>query len=169
MPTPRDRRLQSDHEKVKKLVAESGGTLKLVRTAGIPPTTYIIEYHCPGLMKNQQGQVVAQDQHRVEISLGSSYPFEKPVARLLTPAFNPHIYTSGGICLGGEWSAAETLDALILRIGALLQLDPKVLNPRSPANSEANQWVQQNKSKIPLGQVSFKAGVAAPKRVQWSG
>jgi ubiquitin-protein ligase len=168
MPTPRDRRLQSDHEKVKKLSAESGGTLKLLRATGSPPTSYVIEYHCPSLVKDSSGNTSIREQHQVEINLGANYPFEKPAARMLTPVFNPHVFTTHAICLGVVWSAAETLDTLILRIGALLQLDPKVLNPHSPANSEAEEWVRKNKAKIPLGQVSFKIAAEAPRRVQWS-
>ena len=166
-PTPRDRRLHSDLEKVKKLVAESGGTLKLLRAAGNPPTTYVIEYHCPSLVKDSSGKPIIREQHQVEIKLGTDYPFTSPTARMLTAVFNPHVFTSNQICLGVVWNAAETLDTLVLRIGALLQLDPKVLNSRSPANSEANQWAQKNKSKIPLGTVSFKAAAESPKRVQW--
>jgi hypothetical protein len=44
----------------------------------------------------------------------------------------------------------------VLRIGALLQWDPKVLNPRSPANHEAMNWALKNKDRLPLGKVSFR-------------
>jgi ubiquitin-protein ligase len=168
MQNPRDRRLQADYEKVRKLASESGGTLKLVRISGRPPTSYVIEYHCPGLVKNNAGQIATRNCHQVEISLGSNYPFEKPTARMLTPVFNPHVFSSNAICLGVVWSAAETLDTLILRIGALLQLDPRVLDSRSPANSEANRWVQQNRQRIPIGNVSFRLSQEPKKRIEWS-
>lgn len=166
MPGPRENRLRTDWEKVNKLVAESGGTLKLVRHAGEPPNLYVIEYHCPGLEKKKDGEIVARQLHQVEISLGSDYPLSTPMARMLTPIFNPHVWPQSAICLG-SWSIAETLDTLILRIGALLQLDPKVLNPNSPANTEANQWVRANRAKIPLGAVSFKAASGPSARIVW--
>lgn len=164
MANPKQTRLKSDYEKVKTLIAESGGTLMLVMAAGNPPTTYVIEYHCPSLVKGEGGVRLGY-QHRVEINLGEDYPFVKPTARMLTPIFNPHVFSSNAICLGGAWSPAETLASLILRIGALLQLDPRVLDPRSPANYEANTWVQHNKARIPLGNVSFRGPV--PQQVQW--
>lgn len=167
MSHPLARRLQADYDKIKKLVAESGGTLILIKTNGSPPNQYQIEYHCPGLEKDAAGNVVVRQQHIVEIKLSSNYPFSQPNARVLTPVFNPHVFPSNSaICLGMGWNPGETLDTLVLRIGALLQLDPKVLDPKSPANGEANQWVRANPSRIPLGRVSFK-GSSSTSRVQW--
>ena len=168
MQNPKDRRLQADYDKVLILISESGGTLKLIRALGHPPTSYVIEYQCPSLVKNTTGQITTRNIHQVEINLGANYPFEKPNARMLTPIFNPHVYSHNAICLGFVWNATETLDTLILRIGALLQLDPKVLDSKSPANSEANQWVQQNRTRIPLGSISFKARQEPKKRIEWS-
>jgi ubiquitin-protein ligase len=166
MANPREVRLLSDYEKVKHLAAESGGTLVLVSASGAPPVKYVIEYHCPGLVKGSGG-VSTRDRHQVEIHLGANYPFEKPTARMLTPVFNPHVFASNAICLGGVWSPAETLASLILRIGALLQLDPRVQDARSPANYEANTWAQNNRSRLPLGRVSFQVPAPAPRRVEW--
>lgn len=168
MTNPRDRRLQSDNEKVMRLVSESGGSLRLLRTAGNPQVSYVIEYNCPSLVKDTTGGIIIQNRHQVEINLGLNYPLKPPTARMLTSVFNPHVYSFNAICLGVVWSAAETLDTLVLRIGALLQLDPKVLNSHSPANPDANQWVQVNWSKIPLGTVTFKTGTEPAKRIQWS-
>jgi ubiquitin-protein ligase len=168
MVNPRDRRLQTDYLKVRRLAAGSGGTLTLVKLVGNPPTSYVIEYRCPSLVYDQAGSLVIRTSHRAEINLGLNYPLEKPNARMLTPVFNPHVFPyNNAICLGGVWSAAETLDTLVLRIGALLQLDPRVLDPKSPANGDANQWVQRNLSRIPLGTVSFKAGARSLERINW--
>jgi hypothetical protein len=166
MANPREVRLLSDFEKVRQMAAESGGTLRLISASGAPPITYVIEYRCPSLVKGKGG-VTTRDRHQVEINLGANYPFEKPAARMLTPVFNPHVFASNAICLGGVWSPAETLASLILRIGALLQLDPRVLDATSPANYEANTWVQNNRARLPLGRVSFQFPIPAPKRVQW--
>jgi len=168
MPSPILVRLQTDYDKVRKLVAGSGGTLKLVRTVGTPPTSYVIEYHCPSLVKDSSGNFIQRDHHQVEIILRANYPFEKPSARMLTPVFNPHVFLSNAICLGGVWNPAETLDTLILQIGALLQLDPRVLNANSPANIEANLWTQNNRARLPIGKISFKAPDQEQKRIQWS-
>ena len=169
MPNPIQVRLQTDYEKVKKLVAESGGTLRLIRTTDTPPTSYVIEYHCPGLVKDSFGGFIHRNQHQVVINLSANYPIEKPSAGILTPIFNPHVFSSNAICLGGVWSPGETLDLLILRIGALIQLDPKVLDDKSPANPEANQWVRDNRSRLPIGNVTFKAPNQGQKqRIEWS-
>lgn len=168
MAAPLERRLQSEYHKVKQLVSESGGSLRLVATEGSPPTKYIIEFKCPSLIQKSDGQIDYRYEHRVEITLGKNYPFERPQAKMITPVFNPHVFTmSNAICLGSVWNASETLDVLILRIGALLQLDPRVLDARSPANAEANDWVRRNKDKIPLGGVTFKAAQPPKSKIKW--
>jgi ubiquitin-protein ligase len=171
LQSPRDSRLQAEHEKVQRLIAESGGTLKLVRASGSPPTSYVIEFHCPSLVKGGPQQVTIRNIHQVEFNLGANYPSSPPTARFLTSVFNPHVFQHNAVCLGvlqNSWNVSLTLDIVILEIGALLQLDPKVLNPNSPANHEANKWVQENRNRIPLGTISFKTGQERTKRIQWS-
>lgn len=170
MASPRDNRLRVDFEKVNRLVAESGGRLRTITATGSPPQRYVIEYHCPSLVKDAAGQVSVGNTHRVEINLGLDYPLQRPNVRMVTPVFNPHVFPSQSFCLGALWSPTETLDALILRIGAVLQLDPKVLDDRSPANGEALRWVRSHYQALPLpGAVDFRApaGAAAP-RIQWT-
>jgi ubiquitin-protein ligase len=169
MPNPRENRLNSDYQKVQSAAAQSRNTLRLVRVSGSPPTRYVIEFTCPSLVREQDRKLSIRQVHQVEISLGREYPLPggRPTARLITPVFNPHVFESGTICLG-EWKPTETLDALVFRIGALLQWDPKVLNPHSPANHEAMNWALQHPEKLPLGTVTFKAGVKPENRIQWT-
>ena len=160
MTTPRERRLQADFQKVQGLVAGSGGGLKLISTQGQPPTTYVIEYHCPSLVKEAGAAAIVRRQHRVEIRLDSTYPLRtgSATARLLTPVFNPHVFFNQDICLGARWNPTETLDTLVLKIGAILQLDPRVLDFNSLANPEAGAWVKKHPGQTPLpGAVDFKA------------
>lgn len=169
MPNPREKRLEIDQQKVQQLALASGGRLRLVSVSGRPPHKFVIEYNCPSLVKGSNGEVSVRNQHRVEISLDGNYPITKPSARMLTPVFNPHVFITQSICLGGRWTPTETLDALVLRIGAILQLDPKVIDYRSLANAEAGEWAKKNPSKLPLpGAVDFKAPEKPEGRIQWS-
>jgi ubiquitin-protein ligase len=169
MANPRENRLKADYQKLQAAADQSGGGLRLVRASGNPPTRYVIEFHCPSLFRETGGKLTIRQVHQVEISLGAEYPLPggRSTARLVKPVFNPHVFESGTICLG-EWKPTETLDALVFRIGALLQWDPKVLNPHSPANHEAMNWALQHPEKLPLGTVTFKAGAKQDDRVQWN-
>src|SRR5687768_14964858 len=129
MQNPRDRRLQADHEKIQKLIAESGGTLRLVRTAGTPPTNFVVEYHCPSLVKAGPQQVTIRNIHQVEFNLSGNYPSSPPSVKFLTPVFNPHVFANNAVCLGAlkdHWNVTMTLDIIILEIGELLQLNPQI-------------------------------------------
>ncbi len=158
MPSPREKRLQSDFLKVQQLADGSGGTIELIAARGHPPTMYEILFRCPSLVKDERGKIIVRSEHKALISLGSDYPFSKPTAKMLTPVFNPHVFITQAICLGGRWTPVETLDNLILRIGSILQLDPRVIDYKSLANHDAGEWAHHHASQLPLsGYVSFKA------------
>ena len=91
-------RLRTDYEKLTRLVSESSGSLRLVRTTGTPPVSYVIEYDCPSLVKNADGNKVIRNQHQVEIGLGMNYPLVRPAVRMLTPVFNPHVWKNNAVC-----------------------------------------------------------------------
>ena len=167
MQSARDRRLQADAAKVRHLVDESGNTLRLVSISGAPPTRYVIEYHCRSFGLGSDGQPTERMQHQVEITLGANYPFEMPSARMLTPVFNPHVYTNQAICLGHRWMPNEALDTLVLKIGALLQFDPMVLDFNSLANQAAGRWARDNRGRLPLDHVTFHAPKRPRERIQW--
>ncbi len=167
MPSVRDNRLIADYSSVQQAVAASGGSLRLVRVDGNPPARYVIEFHCKSWGITTTGEKALRDVHQVEIRLGPKYPFEQPSARMLTPVFNPHVFSSQAICLGYRWNPSETLDALVLRIGALLQWDPRVIDVSSPANGEALRWLRDNPNAVPLDNVSFRAPQAKPQRIRW--
>lgn len=169
MPTPKEIRLATDFEKIRKLVNESGGTLALRNYSGVPPTYYLIQYHCPSWTGVENEIPKLGHIHQVEIHLSSSYPLAKgsAIARVTSPIFNPHVYMDGRICLGNQWTVTETLDNLVLRIGAILQLDPKVLDYSSPANSFARDEVLKVSTKLPLGTVLFKKALASTSRITW--
>ena len=58
------------------------------------------------------------------------------------------------MCLG-NWQTTEYLDELVARVGALIQLDRRILNLRDPANPEAMEWVRKNLLLVPTDNKIF--------------
>lgn len=167
MDTPITKRLLTDYQKVKALASSSGGSLIIRSTSGNPPSTYDLEFRCPSLVLGETGVPEIRMNHTVRIFLGADYPMSMPTAVMLTPIFNPHIYANNRFCLGTRWRPNETLDSLIMKIGAILQYDPKVLDFKSLANHRAGEWAKRNLAKLPIGRVSFKAAQTAKPRIEW--
>jgi hypothetical protein len=96
------------------------------------------------------GKPVYSDVHRMRIRLPARYPLPSAPPRLdmLTPLYNPHIYPNLQVCLG-NWQTTEYLDELVARVGALIQLDRRILNLRDPANPDAMEWVRKNLLLVP--------------------
>lgn len=155
----REKRLTNDFKELSDFVANSGGSLRIVSTAGNPPYEYVIEYRCKGIEKLQGDNPVYRNTHQVKIKLGSNYPKQKPDATFLTPIFHPNVWPSRDVCLGDYWTPSETLTQLVLRIGKIIQYSKDVLNLGSSANSSAKSWASNKMSLFPIDHQAFKIAI----------
>jgi ubiquitin-protein ligase len=155
----RETRLTNELQQVSELIANSGGSLKLISKTGNPPCEYVIEYRCKGVEKVNGNNPVYRNTHQVKIKLGSNYPKQKPDAEFLTPIFHPNVYSNQNVCLGSYWTPAETLTQLILRIGKIIQYSTDVMNLNSPAHGIAKTWASNNMSRFPVDAQTFKVNI----------
>jgi ubiquitin-protein ligase len=169
MQSVRDRRLESDWEKVNQLAQHSGGTIRIVSTSGRPPHSYVITFRCRGIERVNQHRPVFRDEHTLRIQFPAAYPSPagRPVVSFVTPIFHPHVFPNQNVCLGSTL-VGEYLDSLVLRLGALIQCDPKYFDFNSPANREAAEWARQNLSLFPLGHCSFVEKENSRSEVEWT-
>ncbi|QFS48041.1 ubiquitin-conjugating enzyme E2 [Nostoc sphaeroides] len=166
----REKRLENDFKELSQLVSNSGNTLAISSTQGQPPYQYVIEYRCRGIEKLQGTEPVFSTNHRVEINLGVNYPKEMPSAQFITPIFHPNVYSSLKVCLGNEkkWTMAETLSELVIRIGKIIQYSNDVTNLASAANSEAKNWAENNRRRLPVDTQSFKSAKKPSATIVWN-
>ena len=71
---------------------------------------------------------------------------------MLTPVFHPNI-APHAICIGDHWSAGESLQSLVARIGEILTYQS--YNTKSPLNGEAARWIDGNIDRLPLETVNM--------------
>lgn len=156
MLNARDLRLESDCRHLRKLAAESGGTLSIESTSGKPVDRYVLIYRCRGIERLENGIPVYRDLHRVSIRLPAKYPapIAPPVVQLLTPLYHPHVYPNLVVCMGA-WQTSEFLDEFALRLGALLQFEREYLAIKDPANEEAVEWAKRNRMLFPTDTCTF--------------
>jgi ubiquitin-protein ligase len=156
MPSGREIRLQADYDSVRKLAAESGGSLVLEAVQGHPPDQYTLLFRCRGIEAIKNGKPVYRAEHRVRIRLPAKYPAPSapPQVQMMTPVFHPHVYPNLQVCMG-SWQTTEFLDEFVLRLGALLQYDRRFLNVRDPANNEAVEWAAKNLLLLPTDTCTF--------------
>lgn len=168
MSDPRRARLESDEVGIRRLAAESGGAVAIEAIRGRPATGYTVALRCPGVVALAGGSPRFGDLHRVEIALGARYPIDPPEARFLTPIFNPHVFSHGKVCLG-RTVMTERLEDLVVRIGRLIQYDPELIYPKSPANADALDFARASWASLPFGRETFRrARPAAGPRLTWN-
>ncbi len=132
--------------------------VKILSTEGDPPNSYQIEYRIKGLTKNEAGQVVEADSHRVEITLPFGYPHFPPNCKPLTSIFHPDI-DPDAVRIGDFWDGSHSLAELVVHIGNLIAFQK--YSTENVFNSEALEWTTANSDKIPLQKIDFTVQEAA--------
>ena len=144
MNAVRLRRLRADYEAVRRLV-RLHPRIRIDGVHGNPPDRYRLKLFVRSLQE-RGGQVVPRSDHDLEVLLPQGYPRDAPLFRMLTPVFHPNI-APHAVCIGDHWTAGESLDILIQRVGEMLAFQS--YNVKSPLNGQAAQWVTTNPQQIP--------------------
>lgn len=155
MSDVRLRRLRSDYDAVRRLV-RLHPRIAIEGVSGNPPDRYRFVLRVRSL--RQKGEdVELVDRHRIEVRLPLGYPRDPPVCRMLTPVFHPNI-APHVVCVGDHWTAAESLDALVQRVGEMLAFQS--YNIKSPLNGQAARWVEENVGRLPVDRTEFFVDLA---------
>lgn len=156
--SPRLRRLQSDYERLEKLVAQSD-LIRIAAVTGNPPEIYVIEFTCKGVERLQNGSPVYRSYHQMGLQLTAGYPTTKPGLRFLTPIFHPNILSQGEVCIG-PWYASKWLDELVFMIAEMIQykIPPTRETREDVLNPQAVTWLLSNKSMLPVDSREIKSG-----------
>jgi len=150
MSTVRLRRLTADFGKLQDYV-RLHPRVKLLQFDGDPPERYQLEYRIRSL-RQVGGELTQVKSHMVEIVLPRNYPRTPPQCRMLSPVFHPNI-APHAICVGDHWSAGESLQSIVMRIGEMLAFQS--YNVKSPLNGDAARWVEEHAEELPLDDVSL--------------
>jgi ubiquitin-protein ligase len=141
-------RLQSDLERLRALAAASGE--RIVHLAGptVASPRANLEFRY-AIARSERYPNDVTRQTRLAITLPDRYPFQPPVASVLTPVWHPNVFPSGTICIGTKWLPSEGLDLFVQRLARLLTYDALLVNIASPAHAVAAQWYEQARRRHP--------------------
>jgi hypothetical protein len=163
-------RRREDLRRLQSMCAASGGRLRLLSTRGDPPRELTLELQCrTAASANYPRDVSSRTNVRIQFS--ARYPFEPPLAEILTPIYHPNVYGSGRVCLGVHWLPTEGLDLLVKRIAQIVTFDPSIVNAVSAANPEAAGWyrhaVLAHPRAFPTDQITFDTADVKERSIQW--
>ena len=150
MSTVRDRRLQSDHQRLAALVSRYPNKLKVEAARGNPPESYLLLIKGRGIAAVNRDLPTYCTEQRLRVELPAEYPAVPPLVTVLGPIFHPHVWPRSNVVCTGSWNITEPLDQLVLRLSSLIFYDPEQLNWRSVANQAAADWASRNRNLFPL-------------------
>lgn len=151
-------RRQQDLQRLRELIRESDGRIRLVGATGDPVDRLklVLNYRTVASSRFPDD---SHDSSEIDIVLPQRYPFVAPKVTIKTPIFHPNVYSSGLVCLGETWIATEGLDLLVRRLIRLVTFDPLVSGGMPPANQPASAWYhharKQNPTLFPTEVVKF--------------
>lgn len=155
--SPRFRRLKADYEKLMELKAQSDLIdFEVVDVKpGFPPEKYIVTFKCKSITGiDLLGRPQFGDRHQVAIYLHNEYPHRWPGLKWLTPIWHPNIKrANGSVCIDAAWwTAARSLDRLVVMLGEMAQYknyhdDPT--QPPFPWDADAAKWSRNYRTSHP--------------------
>ena len=154
MSTVRDRRLQSDHERLVRLAAAHKEKIAIETARGNPPETYLLLFKGRTITELKDREPVFGRQQHLKIEFGADYPAMPPLVTMLSRIFHPHVWPQNNIVCLGPWNITETLDNLVIRLYSIVVFDPNQLNWKSVANQDAATWAQRNQHLFPLDELT---------------
>ncbi len=165
MSTVRQRRLQSDYERLSKLVAAHQSSLMIESARGNPPETYVVVFVGRSVAEVRGKVPVFCGQQRIKIEMPAEYPALPPLVTAFGAIFHPHVWPRNNVVCLGPWSITESLDNLVLRLHSLVRYDPAQLNWKNVANQEAAEWARRNQHLFPLGCITPASSPAPPQQI----
>jgi hypothetical protein len=165
-----DARRREDVRRLHAICSTSGGRLQVISTKGDPPQEVTITLACRTAASAGYPNDVSR-KTTVRVQFPERYPFQEPIAQVLTPIFHPNVYSSGRICFGTKWLPTEGLDLLVRRIIHIVTFDPDVVNVSSPANGSAAVWyrssVEAHPTAFPTDTLNIVAAERQEQTMQW--
>lgn len=156
MENVRLRRLKADYDAMRRL-AHMHPRIEIEGVFGNPPERYRLRLKVKSL--RERGEVIETvTEHRLEVTMPHGYPRDAPMFRMLTPVFHPNI-APHAVCIGDNWTAGESIDQLIQRVGEILAYQS--YNTKSPLNGRAAQWVDEHRDRLPIDPEEFFLDLSA--------
>lgn len=138
---PSKERRQEDLRRLRALEAQSNGRIRILKVTGTPMRSVEM------IMAAPTARDASFPQRRLpevtlRIDLPTDYPYVAPKCVITSQVWNVNVFSNGTVCMGSKWMPSHQLTLTIARLWRILSLDPEVINPNSPANSQALEWWQ---------------------------
>ena len=162
-----EQRLAYEYEKLKELQSNTD-LIRIEAMEGSPPRKYRVTLSCKGMMLNPEtNKLCLTANHVLEIDLPvgiSTYPYEAPYIRCLTPHFHPNISPENNVvCTGVERKWEPALDLAWLLCHLVDMITYRIYGIDEPYNKAAVQWAEAHNYKFPLDNRSlFKESATSP-------
>lgn len=143
MPDPAQRRLLEDLEGMERLKAQCNGMMEFEVSRNLRKYTVTIR-EIEGFKGANAQDMRKESEFVFTITLHTDHPHVQPLVVFSESVFHPNIYQGGRLCT--DWNSSTSLKDFVIDVARAVNYD--IVNPGSPANSDAASWYVNNKQKI---------------------
>jgi hypothetical protein len=142
-------------------LAGSSDLLDLYPMGGDPPNRYIAQFHCKGLMRSKNGDIVEAERFEVGIWFPSDYlrraePFQ--VLTWLGPpgVFHPNIGEKAPFICVGKLKPNTPLTDILYQCFEIITYNKVTMREDDALNPDACVWARENQHKFPIDRRPLK-------------
>ena len=118
------------------------------RYPGKAPEKYLVGFHCAGIERTRDGEIVQRNWHVMEVIFALDYPSRNPRFIWMTPIWHPNI-AQPYLCIEGRpFPISVSLDQVCLEVGRMIQYQN--YDVMDKLNPMAAQWAVENRDKLPV-------------------
>jgi hypothetical protein len=137
-----------------RLAAESD-LLDLVPMGSAPPQRYIARFHCRGLVRTGDGEVVEADDFGVGITFPDDYLRRADPARVVTwlgprNVFHPNISERAPVVCVGRLSPGTELVDLLFQLFEMITWKKVTMREDDALNPDACGWARSHRDRFPV-------------------
>lgn len=153
-------------------LAKDSDRFRLHIGPGAPPQSYIVVFHCQGLVRSAQSEVTVAEEFAVGINFPSDYLRRADAAQVLTwlaPAeiFHPNI-RAPFICVGRLAPGTALVD-IIYQVFEIITWNKVTMREDDALNHDACVWARNNQQQFPVDTRPLKRTAAESQNAPFAG
>lgn len=145
-------------------LARDSDLLDLTRLEGEPPTRYVAQFYCKGLVRDARGEISEADRFMVGVRFPPDYLRRADAFQVLTwlaprHIWHPNISNKAPLVCVGQLNPGTSLVDILYQLFEIITYNKVTMREDDALNKEACSWSRHNMDRFPVDRRPLKRRV----------